>query len=52
MKVILLAIIGVLLWQSDSARSFTADTLYKAAEIIEPDVSDRTIGETIDSFLN
>ena len=52
MKVILLAIIGILLWQSDSARSFTADTLYKAAEIIEPDVSDRTIGETIDSFLN
>ena len=50
MKVILLAIIGVLLWQSDSARTFASDTLYKAAEIIEPDVSDRTIGETIDSF--
>ena len=52
MKVILLAIIGILLWQSDSARTFASDTLYKAAEIIEPDVSDRTIGETIDSFLN
>ena len=36
----------------DSARTFASDTLYKAAEIIEPDVSDRTIGETIDSFLN
>ena len=52
MKFALVVIIGVLLWQSDSARSFTADTLYKAAEIVEPDVSNRSIGETIDSFLN
>ena len=36
MKVILVAIIGVLLWQSPQARQFTADTLRQGAEIIDP----------------
>ena len=53
MKLVLIAIIGVLLWQSTDARQFTADTLQYASEIIEPESQkSMTIGETIDSFLN
>lgn len=53
MKLFLIAIIGVLLWQSTDARQFTADTLQYASEIIEPNENKKlTIGETIDSFLN
>ena len=52
MKFILVAIIGVLLWQSESARSFTADVLDKGSEMIRPEEKPKTIGETIDSFLN
>ena len=53
MKLFLIAIIGVLLWQSTDARQFTADTLQHASEIIEPNENKKlTIGETIDSFLN
>lgn len=53
MKLVLIAIIGVLLWQSTDARQFTADTLQHASEIIEPNENKKlTIGETIDSFLN
>jgi len=53
MKLFLIAIIGVLLWQSTDARQFTADTLQSMSEIIEPNENKKlTIGETIDSFLN
>ena len=51
MKVILVLIIGVLLWQSENARSFTADVLDKGSEMIRPEEKPKTIGETIDSFL-
>lgn len=37
MKFVLLAIIGVFLWNSNDARTFTADVLTEAAEIIRPD---------------
>ena len=50
MKTVLVAIIGVLLWQSPDARKFTADVLQQASDFIEP--KDKSIGETIDSFLN
>ena len=53
MKVILVAIIGVLLWQSTEARQFTADSLNNIADIIEPDTTkNQSIGERIDSFLD
>ena len=53
MKVVLVAIIGVLLWQSTEARQFTADVLQTASEIIEPDTTkNQSIGERIDSFLD
>jgi hypothetical protein len=37
MKFVLLVIIGVLLWNSNDARTFTADVLDDAAEIIRPE---------------
>ena len=53
MKVVLVAIIGVLLWQSTEARQFTADSLNNIADIIEPDTTkNQSIGEWIDSFLD
>ena len=53
MKVILVAIIGVLLWQSTEARQFTADSFNNIADIIEPDTTkNQSIGERIDSFLD
>ena len=36
MKLVLVAIIGILLWQSTDAREFTANTLRQAADVIEP----------------
>ena len=53
MKVVLIAIIGVLLWQSTEARQFTSDALETMSEIIEPDTTkNQSIGERIDSFLD
>ena len=53
MKVVLIAIIGVLLWQSTEARQFTSDALETISEIIEPDTTkNQSIGERIDSFLD
>ena len=53
MKVVLIAIIGVLLWQSTEARQFSADVLETMSEIIEPDITkNQSIGERIDSFLD
>ncbi len=53
MKVVLVAIIGILLWQSTEARQFTADSLNNIADIIEPDTTkNQSIGERIDSFLD
>lgn len=37
MKFVLLVIIGVLLWNNNDARKFSADVLIEAAEIIRPD---------------
>ena len=36
MKTILIAIIGVLLWQSTEARQFTSDVLFNTSEIVRP----------------
>ena len=53
MKIVLIAIIGVLLWQSNDARQFTSNALQSVSDIIEPsNTNDKTIGERIDSFLN
>ncbi len=37
MKLILLLVIGALLWNNNDARTFTADVLTDAAEIVRPD---------------
>lgn len=37
MKFVLLVIIGALLWNNNDARTFTADVLTDAAEIVRPD---------------
>ena len=37
MKFVLLVIIGVLLWNNNDARRFTADVLNDAAEVVRPD---------------
>ena len=37
MKFLLLVVIGVLLWNSDKAREFTADQLNNASEFISPE---------------
>ena len=53
MKFLLLVIIGVLLWNNNDARMFTADALQSASDFIEPNnTENKTIGERIDSFLN
>jgi len=53
MKIVLVAIIGVLLWQSTDAREFTSNALQSASDFIEPNnTKSQTIGEKIDSFLN
>ena len=53
MKIVLVAIIGVLLWQSTDAREFTSNALQSASDFIEPNnTKSQTIGERIDSFLN
>ncbi|QPB07950.1 hypothetical protein [Synechococcus phage S-H38] len=36
MKVLLIAIIGVLIWQSNDARHFIADSLENTADFIRP----------------
>jgi len=36
MKFFLLVVIGVLLWNSDDARHFTADVLNDASEFVRP----------------
>ena len=53
MKFLLLVVIGVLLWNNNDARMFTADALQSASDFIEPsNTKPKTIGEKIDSFLN
>jgi hypothetical protein len=53
MKFFLLVIIGVLLWNNNDARMFTADALQSASGFIEPNnTKEQTIGEVLDSFLN
>tara|TARA_B100002019_G_scaffold208318_1_gene181024 strand:+ start:788 stop:922 length:135 start_codon:yes stop_codon:yes gene_type:complete len=37
MKFVLVVIIGVLLWNSNDARQFTADVLQDASEVIRPE---------------
>lgn len=36
MKFVLLVVIGILLWNNNDARKFTADVLTEAAEIVQP----------------
>ena len=43
MKVLLITIIGVLLWNSTDARNFTADQLESAADFIRPNNTQFTI---------
>ena len=53
MKFLLLVVIGVLLWNNNDARMFTADALQSASDFIEPsNTKPQTIGEKIDSFLD
>ena len=40
MKFVLLVVIGVLLWNSDDARHFTADVLNDASEFVRPTNTD------------
>tara|TARA_Y100000401_G_scaffold110508_1_gene107788 strand:- start:415 stop:630 length:216 start_codon:yes stop_codon:yes gene_type:complete len=52
MKFLLLVVIGVLLWNNNDARMFSADALQSASDFIEPsNTKPQTIGEKIDSFL-
>ena len=39
MKFLLIAIIGILLWNSNDARQFTSDQLQNASEFIDPNQS-------------
>jgi hypothetical protein len=48
-KVLLLIVIGVLFWNSNDARKFTAIQLHNFAEMITPEP--QTLGEQIDSFF-
>ena len=53
MKFLLLVVIGVLLWNNNDARMFTADALQSASDFVEPsNTKPQTIGERIDSFLD
>ena len=53
MKFLLLVVIGVLLWNNNDARMFTADALHSASDFIEPNnTKSQSIGERIDSFLD
>ena len=52
MRIVLICVLGVLIWQSNDARQFTADALQSASNLIEPDNNrNQTIGEIIDDFL-
>jgi len=53
MKVALVIIIGVLLWNNNEARKVTSDMLQTASDFVQPaNTQPETIGEMIDSFLN
>ena len=53
MKILLVIVIGVLLWNNNDARKVTADALQSASDFIEPsNTKPQTIGEKIDSFLD
>ena len=53
MKVALVIIIGVLLWNNNEARKVTSDVLQTASDFVQPaNTQPETIGEMIDSFLD
>ena len=53
MKILLVIVIGVLLWNNNDARKVTADALQNMSDFIEPsNTKPQTIGERIDSFLD
>ena len=53
MKLALVIIIGVLLWNNNDARKITANALQSASDFVQPaNTQPETIGEMIDSFLN
>ena len=49
-KVLLLVIIGVLLWNSNDARQFTADALDNAAEFVRPEP--KSLKQQFESLFN
>ena len=50
MKLILLIVLGIMIWSNNDARQVTSNFLQSASDFIEP--KDKSLGETIDSFLN
>ena len=53
MKLALVIIIGVLLWNNNDARKITSDALQSASDFVQPaNTQPETIGEMIDSFLD
>jgi hypothetical protein len=53
MKIALVIVIGVLLWNNNEARKVTSDVLQTASDFVEPsNTRPQTIGERIDSFLD
>tara|TARA_B100000900_G_C20355825_1_gene624203 strand:- start:214 stop:372 length:159 start_codon:yes stop_codon:yes gene_type:complete len=50
MKILLIAVLGILFWNSTDARQFAADSLNTMAEVIEPSQA-KTLGETLDGLL-
>ena len=50
MKILLIAVLGILIWNSTDARQFAADSLSGMAQVIEPS-HDKTLGETIDGLF-
>ena len=53
MKLALVIIISVLLWNNNDARKITSDALQSASDFVQPaNTQPETIGEMIDSFLD
>lgn len=50
MKFALVVIIGVLLWNSNDARQFTADVLQDASEIVRPEP--KSLKQQFESLFN
>ena len=51
MKLLIIVLLGIVIFQSPDARRVTSNLLFSGAELISPDEKEKTIGERIDSFL-